>query len=266
MYDMMNTATNAITALNTALNATSANIANMNVTGYKRIDVSFQSIYERMISMGTPARNNQGGTNPMQKGASMDIASTAVDFSQGSFTDGRSIDLAIDGQGFFILSPDGGSTYRYTRAGNFNVDSYGNLTSNGMVVYGLNASGSLVPITGLPAGSAESFSWDDSGNLRYNGTNTGFQIALTYFQNPNGLAQGPGTTFISSAASGDPAAAQGGPGGAYGNINKEQLEESNVFYLGETIKANELQRAMSANLSMISLASDMISQFINKLS
>jgi len=266
MFNMMNNAKNSIMALNTALQATSSNIANMNVTGYKRVDVSFQSIYERVLRSGTAASNNIGGTNPTQLGQTMGVSNVSVDFSQGSFVDGRNINLALNGQGFFILSPDGGSTRRYTRAGNFTIDSSGNLTSNGMVVYGHDASGSLVPITGLAFGDDEAYSWNSSGNLLYNGTTTGFQIALTYFPNPNGLAQAQGTSFAETLASGSAVSSQGGPGGAYGNIQTAQLEESNVFYLGETIDANEIQRAMSANLTMLSLASDMISSFINKLS
>jgi len=262
---MMNNAKNSIMALNTALQATSSNIANMNVTGYKRVDVSFQSIYEQVLRSGTAASNNMGGTNPTQMGQTMGVSNVSVDFSQGSPVTARNIDLAIEGQGLFILSPDGGNTYRYTRSGKFTVDSYGNLTSNGMVVYGHNITGSLVPITGLPAAPDESFGWNSIGELTCNGTTTGFQIALTRFQNPNGLVQAQGTSFAETLASGAPADSQAGPS-TYGDILTGQLEESNVFYLGETIDANEIQRAMSANLTMLSLASEMISSFISKLS
>ena len=265
MFDMMSQARNAIEAYNIALRASSSNIANMNVTGYKRLDVSFQSIFERVLSRGTAAEGNLGGTNPRQLGQGMAISNVSVDFSAGETIDGAKTDLAISGQGLFILSPDGGNSYLYTRSGNFQIDLYGNLTSNGMQVYGLDSSGNLVPISNLPSGNKNDYEWQSDGTLLYQGNPTGYRVALTYFSNPGGLAQAQGTAFAETPASGSPADAQA-PGGATGILLREKLEQSNVFYLGETIDALELQRAMSSNLTVISMASDMISQFINRLS
>jgi flagellar hook protein FlgE len=271
MLDMMGQAKNAIEAYNTALKASSSNIANMNVTGYKKVNVSFQSVFEKVLRQGTAAQGNIGGTNPMQQGQGMALSSVAVDFSAGEYLDGYGLDLAIDGQGLFIVSPDGGNTELYTRAGNFEVDSAGNLVSNGMQVYGLNVSGNLVPISGLPSGSKSDYQWSASGELQYTAdggttwTSTGYTIALTYFTNPNGLTQAQGTAFAQSPSSGAAAAATA-PGSAVGSIRPGQLEQSNVEYLSETIDALELQRAMSGNLTVIRMASDMISSFISRLS
>ena len=264
MFDMMNQARNAIEAYNVALKASSSNIANMNVTGYKRLDVSFQSIFEKVLSRGTAAQTDFGGTNPRQLGQGMSLSSVNIDFSSGEYATGSSVDLAISGQGLFIVSPDGGNTFRYTRAGNFGINGY-KLTSNGMTVYGLDDSNNLVPISSLPSGNKEDYTWDADGTLKWKGSNAGFKIALTYFPNPSGLTQAQGTTFAKTPASGEAAAAQA-PGGAVGTILTGQLEQSNVFYIGETIDAIEIQRAMTGNLTVIRMASDMISQFINKLS
>ena len=272
MFDVMEQAKNAIEAYNTALKASSSNIANMNVTGYKRVDVTFQSIFEKVLSQGTAAGVDLGGTNPKQLGQGMALSTANVDFSAGEYVSGTSLDLAIQGQGMFIVSPDGGNNYLYTRAGNFEIDASGNLTSNGMQVYGMS-SGSLTPITNL-TGSKETYQWSSGGALQIIDPNddavapidTNFTIALTYFANPSGLTQAQGTTFAESAASGSPASPQGGPGMAVGDLRPRNLEQSNVFYLSETIDALELQRAMSGNLTIVSMASDMISQFINKLS
>ncbi|MDD4179852.1 MAG: flagellar hook-basal body complex protein, partial [Candidatus Margulisbacteria bacterium] len=157
MLDIMTQAQNAIESYNAALNISSSNIANMNVTGYKKLDVSFQSIFEKLLSGGTAAQGNLGGTNPEQFGQGMSVSGVTVDFSNGETTTGTSLDLAISGQGLFIVSPDGGANYYYTRAGNFQIDSSGNLTSNGMLVYGLNSAGSVVPITSLPSGNRSSY-------------------------------------------------------------------------------------------------------------
>lgn len=267
MFETMSQAKNAIQAYNIALQAASSNITNMSVTGYKRVDVSFQSIFEKVLSRGTAAEADMGGTNPIQFGQGMGVSGVSVDFSAGEYTTGKSLDLAISGKGLFVVSPDGGFSYLYTRAGNFEIDSAGNLTSNGMPVYGLDSSGAMVPISNLPSGNSADYRWQADGTLQYSAdggttwTSTGYRIALTYFPNPNGLVQAQGTTFAETPASGTPADGQA-PGAAVGSVKPGYLEQSNVFYLGETIDALEAQRAMSANLSIIRLASEMISEFI----
>ena len=273
MLDVMAQAENAIEAYNQALQASSANIANMNVTGYKKINVSFQSIFEKILNGGSAATSANGGTNPEQLGQGMAISQTSVDFSNGQTTSGGSLDLAIQGSGLFIVSPDGGNSFLYTRAGNFSIDSNGNLTSNNMQVYGLDSAGNLVAINNLPSGNKSNFQWLADGTLQFtadpsattvNWINTGYSIALTYFTNPGGLAQAQGTTFAATLASGAAAAAQG-PGGSVGTVLPKQLEQSNVFFLGESVASRELQRAISANLSVVKLASDTISSVIQKL-
>jgi flagellar hook protein FlgE len=273
MLDIMTQAENAIEAYNQALQASSANIANMNVTGYKKIGVSFQSVFEKVLSRGTAATTTMGGTNPDQLGQGMAISQTSIDFSNGQTTAGGTLDLAIQGNGLYIISADGGQTFLYTRAGNFSVDANGNLTSNNLQVYGLDGAGNVVPISNLPSGNKANYQWLQDGTLQYttdptaspvNWINTGYTIALTYFANPAGLAQAQGTSFAQTLASGAPAVAQG-PGGAVGKVTPGQIEQSNVFYLGESVSSLEIQRAISANLSVVKLASETISNFISKL-
>lgn len=274
MFDVMSQAKNAIEAYNDALKISSSNIANMSVTGYKKLDVSFQSIFERVLSGGTAASNELGGTNPQQFGQGMALSGVNIDFTAGDTSSGASADLAITGNGLFIVSPDGGRSYLYTRAGNFQVDNNGNLLSNNMQVYGLNNSGALVPISGLPSGTSRTnLQWLADGSLQYSADpsdttptwiNTGFRIALTNFANSSGLAQAQGSSFAATLASGAATEPQA-PGGTAGSLNIGNLEQSNVNYLAETINSIELQRAMSANLNMVKSASDMISNFITKL-
>jgi flagellar hook protein FlgE len=276
MLDIMAQAKNAIEAYNLALKVSSTSIANMNVPGYKKIDVSFQSIFEKVLTRGTAAGANRGGTNPEEFGQGMGISSTGINFSAGDTTAGTALDLAINGNGLFIVSPDGGNSYLYTRSGNFQLDNNGNLTSNNMQVYGLDNSGNLVPIVLSPSiyqgASKANFQWLADGRLQYSATpsdtstftDTGYRVALTYFANPGGLTQAQGTTFAATMASGDAATAQA-PGGAVGTLTVGSIEQSNVSYLSETINSLEIQRAMSANLSVIKMASDTINSFISKL-
>ncbi len=283
----MTRAKNAIEAYNSQLAINSSNIANMSAPGYKAMKISFQTIYENLINQGTAASGDIGGTNPTQFGSSVAIGNTSLDFSQGAITSGGNLDLAINGQGLFIVSPDGGTTKLYSRDGQFAVDSAGNLTtSTGMQVYGLR-NGSLIPITGLSSYPSGQLSWTNDGQLvEFNykintSTNlpdptlgidtssvlkkTGFMIALTAFNNPSGLVQASGSAFAESPASGAPLANQA-PGSTYGSVSPGQYEQSNVFYTGEVIDSLEAQRAMSGNLTILRMISDEISNFISKIS
>lgn len=291
MLGIMTKAKDAIKAYNTALQVYSSNIANMSVSGYKRLDISFQSIFEKLLHGGTAANSFQGtgGVNPMQIGQGVAIGNVSLDFSQGTFAAAGSLDLAISGQGLFMVTPDDGQTILYTRSGKFHFDTDGYLrTETGMKVYG-TMGGSFEPIWVPSYVNKNLLSWDQDGVLTlYNEklddggnplgyadtespTGTTFHtISLTYFLNPSGLKQSQGTSFEESLASGE---AQGyydpvpyGGVGPVGSVYPRQVEQSNVFYLEETINSLEVQRAMSGNLTIIRMASDIISQFINRLS
>jgi flagellar hook protein FlgE len=278
MLDVMSKAKNAIEAYNTQLRINSSNIANMSVPGYKTMKISFQTIFEQVLKGGTAAEAEIGGTNPLQLGSSVGIGNTYLDFSQGTITEGLQLDLAVNGSGLFVVSPDGGKSMLYTRAGKFLIDSAGNLvTDTGMQVYGLSGD-VLVPITGLTAYNMDRLSWTNDGQLaefNVNGdgsinytsvnTYTGYKIALTSFTNLSGLAQSSGNTFAETAASGSPLANKTS-GDIYGIAVPRNYEQSNVFYTGEVIDSMEAQRAMSGNLTILRMISDEITNFINRIS
>ncbi len=278
MLDVMTRAKNAIEAYNTQLKVNSANIANMSVTGYKTMKISFQTIFERILNGGTAASSETGGTNPIQLGSSVAVGNVKIDFSQGTLTEGTSVDLAVQGSGLFVVSPDDGNSYLYTRAGHFQIDSKGNLlTDTGLQVYGLSG-GSVVPITGLLNYNTGRLSWtadgrlvefavDAGGAVDYNNeaVDTGYRIALTAFANPGGLAQASGNSFAQTLASGVPLEYKGS-GDIYGVVVPRNIEQSNVFYTGEIIDSMEAQRAMSGNLTMLRMISDEITNFINRIS
>jgi flagellar hook protein FlgE len=250
----------------------------MSNPGYKSMKISFQTLFERLINGGTAASSQTGGTNPMQLGTAMGVGNVYLDFSQGSPSEGGQYDLFIQGSGLFVVSPDGGLTTRYTRTGQFLIDAQGNLvTTTGMQVYGMNG-GALVQITGLQNFNLAGLSWSSDGRLvqyavKADGTldtstelaDTGYRIALTSFANLSGLAQAEGNTFAETAASGTPQDYQA-PGGTFGTVTPRTIEQSNVFYTGEIIDAQEAERAMSGNLTIVRMINDDITNFINKLS
>ncbi|CVK17650.1 flagellar hook protein FlgE [Sporomusa sphaeroides] len=101
------------------------NIANVNTVGFKGSRVNFQDILSQTLQGASSPQGNRGGTNPKQVGLGMAVASIDTIFTDGSYQPtGKQTDLAITGQGFFILA-DGNQKY-YTRAGNFDFDVQGN--------------------------------------------------------------------------------------------------------------------------------------------
>jgi len=124
----------------TVMDIVGNNIANVNTVGFKASRVTFQTALLQTLKSGRAPQDNVGGTNPMQIGLGSQIASIDKLMTQGSFQNtGKKTDLAIQGDGFFILSD--GRGYYYTRAGNFILDTNGTLiqASTGYRVQGWKA-------------------------------------------------------------------------------------------------------------------------------
>ncbi len=116
------------------------NISNVNTTGFKKGRVMFQDLLSQTMQGAARPTDQVGGVNPQQVGLGTNVASIDVIHTQGSLqTTGVMTDLAIQGNGFFILSE--GDSELYTRAGNFGVDSEGTLVNpaNGMRIQGWEA-------------------------------------------------------------------------------------------------------------------------------
>ncbi|MCA1053517.1 flagellar hook-basal body complex protein [Rossellomorea aquimaris] len=118
----------------TKLDVIGNNIANVNTYGYKKGRVTFKDTMNQTISGASAAQDNRGGRNPMQVGLGSTIASIDTIHTQSSLqTTGRSLDLAISGDGYFVVKQ--GNVQAYTRAGNFYLDDNGTLVnSDGMKV------------------------------------------------------------------------------------------------------------------------------------
>ena len=114
-----------------AMDVESNNIANVNTTGFKYSRANFSNILAQTSAIATASQGQSGGKNPVQVGLGATVNSTTTIYSQGSIqnTD-KNTDVAIQGDGFFIISPDGGNTYKYTRAGDFTFDAAGNFVDN----------------------------------------------------------------------------------------------------------------------------------------
>ncbi|MGI6703184.1 MAG: flagellar hook protein FlgE [Clostridia bacterium] len=112
------------------------NISNVNTVGYKSSRATFQEIFSETLKGAGAPEGGRGGTNPQQIGLGITLASIDTLHTRGSIeSTGYPLDLAIEGNGFFIVS-DGGAP-RFTRAGNFVRDTEGNIVNgNGFRVLG----------------------------------------------------------------------------------------------------------------------------------
>lgn len=110
----------------TMLGVVGNNLANSNTTGFKSQRVDFQDLVYQNIREGSAPGNGIGGVNPMQTGFGAKVGSIESNFSQGPLTTtGRKLDLAVQGEGFFVVN--NGLRNLYTRAGALNLDQNGYL-------------------------------------------------------------------------------------------------------------------------------------------
>lgn len=127
------------------------NIANVNTIGFKGSRITFSDTFNQMIKSGTNPEDGSGGTNSMQVGLGMKVNSIDRNWNQGTMeTTGITTDLALQGDGMFILNNNG--TQQYSRAGAFIFDAEGKLVNpqNGAIVQGKVANG----LGEIPAGNS----------------------------------------------------------------------------------------------------------------
>jgi len=273
------------------------NIANVNTVGFKASRVIFQDIYSQTVAPASAGNGVTGGTNPMQVGLGVQLATIDVlNTPASSQYTGNPLDLAIDGDGYFIIQ--NGTTYTYTRAGNFYTDSSHYLVdSNGNYVMGYETKedGSLVyrrpavdPVTGDTI-MEECDPTDADATLvltriyidpKYydvtinaNGQVVGLdeatskttvlgQIVLAQFANPNGLEKVGENAYQTTVNSGDATYTTPGVGGS-GKLNPGSLEMSNVDLTAQFADMITTQRGFQANSRVITTTDEMLEELVN---
>src|ERR1035438_9346004 len=131
------TSMSGLSAAEAALNVISNNLANLNTTGFKDQSANFSTLFYQSLG-------DSGAGNPIQIGAGTQIGSVSTNFTQGNTeTTGIDTNMAIQGNGFFVVQNDG--TQEYTRAGDFTTNTAGYLVdSNGNYVMGYPATNGTV--------------------------------------------------------------------------------------------------------------------------
>jgi flagellar hook protein FlgE len=175
MMRSMFSGVSGLRAHQTKMDVIGNNVANVNTVGFKSGRVTFQEVFSQTLKgAGAPdASSGRGGTNAMQVGLGIGVASVDTITTRGSLqrTDNPT-DLSIEGDGFFIVQGGRQDTFRFTRAGNFGLDKTGNLVAdNGMNVmgwqtYSTDANGASTFDTEKPLEAINLYSDSQNGNKR----------------------------------------------------------------------------------------------------
>lgn len=245
----------------TKLDVIGNNISNVNTFGFKKGRVVFKDMVSQSIAGASAATDNRGGTNPRQVGLGSQIAAIDTIHNQGSLqTTGRTLDLAISGDGFFRVND--GDTSFYTRAGNFYMSQEGFLVnSDGLFVQG--EGGNIeIPV------DAQSISIGADGVISIiNAAGTLEEIdtlSLTKFSNPDGLEKMGENLYKETLNSGVPEDNTGVPGlEGRGVIVPGTLEMSNVDLSEEFTEMIVAQRGFQANTRIITTSDEILQELMS---
>ena len=140
MLRSMFSAISGLKAHQAKMDVTGNNIANVNTVGYKSSATVFQDTLSQVVRAGGAPAADRGGTNPAQIGLGVKLAAITTNWTNGAAqSTGRSTDFMIEGDGFFVTRGPGGEQL-YTRAGSFDFDAGGRLTTpDGSILQGWRA-------------------------------------------------------------------------------------------------------------------------------
>jgi len=262
------------------------NIANVNTTGFKSARVDYADSFSQTLQDSSAATAGTSGTSAMQVGTGVTSAAIRNLYTQGAIaTTGLGTDLAIEGEGYFVVRDIISNEIFVTRAGDFRVDSNGYLVTNtGHRVQGDNIDSTTTPptptygdlqinLTGVPTTAAiTSFSINNTGEIWLSlsdATNVRRgQILLQNFTDPQGLVKNGNNLYSGIGAAGPlggptaPNAALPGTSGL-GYIKSGKLELSNVDLAQEFSTMITAQRAFQATARVITTSDEMLQELVN---
>lgn len=248
-------------AQQTRLSIISNNLANVSTNGFKKDSAVFEDLmYQNIRQSGGQTSQDTQLPSGLAIGTGVRLVATEKMHSQGNIVQtGNSLDMAVNGRGFFqILRPDG--SLGYTRDGSFQVNSQGQVvTANGYL---------LQPAVTIPQG-AQSISVSGDGTVEVTlaaataPTQVG-NIQMVDFINPAGLQATGENLFSETASSGNPQAGTPGLNGL-GSLMSGSLETSNVNVVEELVNMIETQRAYEMNSKVISTTDGMLQYVSNNL-
>jgi flagellar hook protein FlgE len=260
------------------------NISNVNTTGYKAARVDFADSFSQTLRSSSPGTGTTSDTSAMQIGSGVTTNAIKNLYTQGALSrTGVNTDLAIAGEGFFMVRDTVSNAEFATRGGAFRVDNNGYLVTDGgqrlqgYADTGLATMGDIkVDTTGMPASAdpnakVVSFSIDREGkvNVTLSDGNQFIrgQVLMQRFSDPQALIK-EGNNLFSGISSAGPlggatptAAAPGSQG--LGTIQSGALELSNVDLANEFSSLITAQRAFQATARIITTSDEMLQELVN---
>ncbi len=246
-------------AQQTHLDVISNNLANVSTNGFKRARAVFEDLlYQTVRQPGAQSSQTTQIPSGLQIGTGVrPVASERIQTQGNLQQTGNSLDMAIQGSGFFqVQLPDG--TTAYTRDGSFQRDSQGQLvTSSGYVVQpAITIPSDALSIT---VGKDGTVSVTQPGQVASTQIGT---IQLANVVNPGGLLSTGENLFLETSSSGAPTVSTPGTNGT-GSINQTYVETSNVNVAEELVSMIEAQRAYELNSRVVTTADQMLSKLSN---
>ena len=260
MMQSLYTASTGMLGMQTQIDTTANNIANVNTIGFKKSRAEFADLmYQVTKYAGTSTSDVTKSPTGIEVGLGSRPTAVNKIFTEGSLkqTDNQ-LDIAITGRGFFKVElPDG--TQSYTRNGAFKVDDTGTL---------VNSDGyTLMPQVVIPPDATNvSIGTDGTISIIQAGQTQASQIGqitLTNFVNPSGLHSMGDNLYIETDSSGQPLESTAGLDGT-GTIRQGFVELSNVELVVELTDLITGQRAYDSNSKVITTSDEML-QTVNNL-
>ncbi|BDW81327.1 flagellar basal-body rod protein FlgG [Erythrobacter sp. Dej080120_24] len=230
------------------------NLANIGTTGFKRDRADFATLaYQEQRVAGQQSTNETAYAVGLNLGTGVQVLGTTSIQSQGTLNQtGNSLDMALDGNGYFQVELPGGQI-AFTRAGNFTLSAQGNLvTSQGYAVTPpIQVPQGAQSIAVAPDGTVSAVQPGQAAPVQLG------QLQVASFVNPAGLRQIGDNFLVETAASGPVELGVAGQFGR-GQIRQGMLEASNVNVVEELVEMIEAQRAYEINSKMVSAVDEML--------
>lgn len=248
IVNALTTSVGGMSAQTNALSAIGSNIANSTTVGYKAAGTQFEAM---LSQTATPALASGGVLTDVRNGVA----------TQGVLTATKSTtDLAVNGNGFFVVNGGQGQGNVLTRAGNFVPDANGNLVNAaGYQLMGYAANSTTLTPVNVAGASAISFGADGTlTQLGANGKATAtYQIPLATVPSTNSLTPVDGNAFAESTSSGSMTLSTAGTNGT-GPLTAGYLEQSTVDLGNELTDMIVSQRSYEANSKVLQTSSDLL--------
>lgn len=257
------------------------NIANVNTTGFKSADMQFADTFSQTVG-------NSGGGGVMQVGSGVTSSSIDSEFTQGPINpNGIKTNLAISGNGFFVVKDSSAGASYVSRDGTFKLDSNGFLINNiGYRVQGytgtapyssgstvgdlqINSATAIAALndTTTPAPTLVDYNIDSAGQINAtlsDGTSGVIgQVVLQNFSNPQALTKQGNNLFSYNASAGAMSAPAAPTTGGLGLIQAGALETSNVDLASQMAAMITAQRAFEANAKIITTSDEVLQDLVN---